>query len=175
MTEGNKDSEDERKRRECTLKITDETILEIDPDYAHEFSPEDSFEDAVTKMIQRYNSRAAERRVRPIGIGDVVRVRVFGEFDDKRPRELSYSCLDRLIFDGERAQNVYGDMLETQKVGDFAGLPRNEEGGFQTTGKVELQIASYGKVEFPASKERPDLQIGKGEEVDLSDLFDDLK
>ena len=131
------------------------------------FSPNQDFQQAVTQLVEEYN----EKNQNAIQDGNIVRVRVFYHPDkSKRPKNYSYSSLDRLVFKDGRAITLYDpDEHEVNRVGDFAKLPQDEYGQFSEKALIRLQIAAYwpGNVEIPGAKNE---KADTGETWDLSEM-----
>jgi len=127
------------------------------------FSPNQNFQGAVTQLITHYNIKNPNDAIQD---GYLVRVRVFYHPDkSKRPKNYSYSSLDRLVFEDGRAITMYPHEHEVNRVGDFAKLPQDEYGKFSEKALIRLQIAAYwpGNVEVPGAK---------NEKADTADTWD---
>ena len=132
----------------------------------YEFSPEEPFEDAVTQMIEGHNGTLKEHGLPPIEKGQFVRVRVFFPFEGDRPPDFTYSLLDRLVYDGERAVSLYNGCEETETVGRFAHVPLTPDRQFAKKDTVFLQIGAYGEGEIKPHKEVS--ETAASGEVDLA-------
>jgi len=137
------------------------------------FSPNQDFQQAVTQLITHYNIKHPNDAIQD---GYLVRVRVFYHPDkSKRPKNYSYSSLDRLVFKHGRAITLYDpDEPEVNRVGDFAKLPQDEYGQFSEKALIRLQIAAYwpGNVEVPGAKKE---QTDTADTWDLSEMKGDLE
>lgn len=141
----------------------------------YEFKPEDSFEDAVTLMIEGHNNTLKEHGLSPIEKGHFVRVRVFFPFEGDRPPDFTYSLLDRLVYDGERAVSPYKGSPEIETVGRFAHVPMDESGQFAKNDPVSLQIGAYGEGKVIAHEASETATLDGGcESLDLTGLEDTL-
>lgn len=131
------------------------------------FKPTDSLVDAVTSMIQDYNHNVPSG-LNPVMPGHTVRIRVFYENLEDAPQG-GYSLLDKFVFDGEKATTPVTKSTEVEMVGNFAKVPKNEDGTFICQDPIILQMASYGNARIIR---RDTTRFAKGGTVDLTSLLD---